>query len=182
MTETIMKESFAVDMYNQYAYYRCREFINAKNFKAKKNILGIFGLKNVGKTRLLKKVEECLIKEKVDVKFVSATELIGKISEARKSKDVFLRKLKKEFRNAEVVLIDGVQELFGDDKIHDTYNRFYSYLMRHRKSVVFTHDCGDERMYSTMQGLSELDMSFNLVGIPKPGQNRNVKAVEIIEA
>ena len=124
-----MKESFAVDMYNQYAYYRCREFINAKNFKAKKNILGIFGLKNVGKTRLLKKVEECLIKEKVDVKFVSATELIGKISEARKSKDVFLRKLKKEFRNAEVVLIDGVQELFGDDKIHDTYNRFYSYLI-----------------------------------------------------
>ena len=96
--ENIAHKTFTVDMYNQNAYNRCMEFIVAKNFKAKRNILGIFGLENVGKTRLLKVMEDCLVQNNIDVRFVSASELVDKISAAKKSRDIFLWKIKKEFK------------------------------------------------------------------------------------
>ena len=161
-------ESFEANIYNQRAYIMAKEYAEKKQGE----LLGIFGLQGAGKTRLLHAVANLWMKGQSEecVTFYPKGTLTEKLADALKN-DKFLFKMKKEFKNTDIVCIDEVNEVFHDDDIHRIYNRLFNWWRRHHIHIVFTNECTEE----TYDVYSQMANSFGegkLVGIPKPGQRR----------
>lgn len=100
------------------------------------------------------------------------------LEKARRKKDIFAFALKRQFRKAEVICIENVRELLVDEKIEPWFMDWFHYCKRKRKRMIYTHEC-DEKLYCTIQELSNLDERFISVGIPKAGQNRTLEVIKI---
>lgn len=173
-------ENYEVNMYNRSAYLAAKDFVEMKMVRGM--MFGIFGLEGVGKTRLLRAMANYFAREysRDEVVFVEAEKLAEELRVAKKSWDIFLLSLKWKYRKAKVICLDGVQELIMDEELCDWFMHWFHHCKRRCKRMMYTHDC-DEKLYCAFVKLSDLDPRAIAVGIPKPGQNRNLDVIREVE-
>ena len=173
-------ENYRVDMYNRSAYLAAKDFVEMKMVKGM--MFGVFGLKGVGKTRLLRAMANYFAMKYStgEVVFVEAKELLEELRTAKKRMDIFLLALKWKYRNAKVICLDGIQILLTDEELCDWYMHWFHHCKRKCKRMIYTHDC-DEKLYCAFVKLADLDPRAISVGIPKPGQNRNLNVIREVE-
>lgn len=172
-------DNYVVNMYNRNAYETAKEFIKMKMEKGM--MLGIFGLEGTGKTKLLQAIANYYEELNPESTFyISKEELKQEIEKAIKRKDILLLSLKKKVKNTEVVCIDEIREFLIDDRLKPWYMTWFCYCKKRKKRLIYTHDC-DERMYSTIGALASLDSRVTMIGIPKPGQNRNIEVMKELD-
>lgn len=171
--------NFEVDIYNQNAYQATKKFIEKRMERGM--MLCIFGLEGTGKTKLLQAVANHYMDLNPEtIMYVTGDELYQELEKARRKKDIFLLALKRQFRKAEVICIENVSELLGDEEIQPRFLNWFHHCKWHRKRIIYTHEC-DEELYCAIQRLADLDERATTVGIPKAGQNRTLEVIKILD-
>ena len=173
-------ENYQVDMYNRGAYLAAKDFVEMRMVKGM--TFGVFGLEGVGKTRLLRAMANYFAMEHSpnEVVFVEAMELAEELRAAQRHGDIFQLALKWKYRKAKVICLDGIQVLLTDEELQDWYVYWFHHCKRKCKRLMYTHDC-DEKLYCAFMKLADLDPRVTWVGIPKPGQNRNLDVIREVE-
>lgn len=172
-------ENYKVNIYNQYAFEVTKEFVKKKMQKGM--MLGIFGLKGVGKTKLLQAVVNYYKEVSPEtLVYITADELQCEIEKMIKKKDIFLISLKQKVKKAEVVCLDEISRFLVDDRLKPWYMEWFYYCERRKKRIIYTYDCS-EMMYSAIQTLGNLKPQAIMVGIPKAGQNRNLETIRVLD-
>lgn len=175
-------ENYEIDMYNQYAYTKAIDFVQGKEVHQG---VGIFGLRGTGKTGLLYAMlsETTKIHPGAVTICVQGKELADQLRAATENKYWGLWYLKRKYKAYQMIFIDGIQAVFDGGISQKNYSKLFHYLIKRKVRIVFTQDCSEE-LYCALSKISDFcrnEGQVMMVGIPKPGMNRNLQPIRIFE-
>lgn len=162
-------ENFVIGNSNQMAYKMALAVAEAPGKKVGLNPLFIYGKSGLGKTHLLRSIENHVIESfpKFKVVYVDSSEFLDEYTEASAAHDknkYSFNNFKKRYEQADVLLIDDVQFFQGKKGTLDNMFQIFNKLTSKGKQVVLSADRApknidiDERYRSRFQSGGTFDI------------------------
>lgn len=131
-------DSLAVSDTNQLAY--TASFAVATDPGGKYNPLFIYGSVGVGKTHLMHAIANMVFEKNNDatILYLTTEEFTNEMVEALQTKST--TKLRKKFRNIDLLLLDDIQFLSGKEKIQEELFHTFNSLVDNHGQVIFSSD------------------------------------------
>lgn len=131
-------DNFAVSDSNQLAYTAA--YSVATEPGGKYNPLFLYGTVGVGKTHLMNAIANAVFEanESAQTEYLTTEEFTNEMVEAIQTKST--NKLRKKFRNTNLLLLDDIQFLSGKDKIQEELFHTFNTLIDNHGQVIFSSD------------------------------------------
>lgn len=131
-------DTLAVSDSNQLAYTAA--YAVATEPGGKYNPLFLYGSVGVGKTHLMHSIANTVFDKKNDanIVYLSTEEFTNEMVEAIQTKST--PKLRKKFRNVDVLLLDDIQFLSGKEKVQEELFHTFNTLIDNKGQVIFSSD------------------------------------------
>lgn len=131
-------DNFAVSDSNQLAY--TASYAIATDPGGKYNPLFLYGSVGVGKTHLMHAIANTVFENKPDAKvaYLTTEEFTNEMVEAIQTKST--SKLRRKFRNTDLLLLDDIQFLSGKEKIQEELFHTFNTLIDNHGQVIFSSD------------------------------------------
>ncbi|MDP2649904.1 MAG: chromosomal replication initiator protein DnaA [bacterium] len=131
-------ESMAVSSSNQLAYVSAQAV--AKNPGHSYNPLFIYGPTGVGKTHLMQAIANELFNKNSSKKIIYLTseEFTNEVVEAIRTNDT--ARMKKKFRNLDLLIIDDVQFIAGKDRVQEELFHTFNILIDNSSQIILSSD------------------------------------------
>jgi chromosomal replication initiator protein len=130
--------NMAVSSSNQLAFISAQTV--AKSPGTSYNPLFIYGPVGVGKTHLMQAIANEVYQKDPNKKiiYISSEEFTNEVVEAIRSNDT--AKMKRRFRNIDLLLIDDIQFIAGKDRVQEELFHTFNILIDNRAQIVFSSD------------------------------------------
>ncbi|OGH21405.1 MAG: chromosomal replication initiator protein DnaA [Candidatus Levybacteria bacterium RIFCSPLOWO2_01_FULL_38_13] len=131
-------DTLAVSSSNQLAYVSAQSV--AKKPGSSYNPLFIYGPVGVGKTHLMHAIANHIYKETPGRKivYITSEEFTNEVVEAIRTNDT--ARMKRKFRNTDILIIDDVQFLAGKEKIQEELFHTFNTLVDKESQIVLSSD------------------------------------------
>ncbi len=131
-------DTFAVSDSNQLAYTAA--YAVATDPGGKYNPLFLYGSVGVGKTHLMHAIANTVFEKNPDAKvsYLTTEEFTNEMVEAIQTKST--SKLRRKFRNTDLLLLDDIQFLSGKEKIQEELFHTFNTLIDNHGQVIFSSD------------------------------------------
>lgn len=131
-------DTFAVSDSNQLAY--TASYAIATDPGGKYNPLFLYGSVGVGKTHLMHAIANTVFEKNQNVKvaYLTTEEFTNEMVEAIQTKST--SKLRRRFRNIDLLLLDDIQFLSGKEKIQEELFHTFNTLIDNHGQVIFSSD------------------------------------------
>lgn len=131
-------ENMAVSSSNQLAFISAQTV--AKNPGTSYNPLFIYGPVGVGKTHLMQAIANNVYQKDPSKKiiYISSEEFTNEVVEAIRTNDT--AKMKRRFRNTDLLLIDDIQFIAGKDRVQEELFHTFNILIDNSSQIVFSSD------------------------------------------
>lgn len=131
-------DNFAVSDSNQLAYTAA--YTVATDPGGKYNPLFLYGTVGVGKTHLMNAIANSVFegRENATIEYLTTEEFTNEMVEAIQTKST--NRLRKKFRNIDLLLLDDIQFLSGKDKVQEELFHTFNTLIDNHGQVVFSSD------------------------------------------
>ena len=131
-------ENFVVGKSNNYAYAAAKKV--AENPGKTYNPLFIYGKSGLGKTHLLKAIENYMKSRNPDASiiYVTSENFTNEIIEHVRSSNTF--ELREKYRRADALLVDDIQFIAGKNSIEEEFFHTFNSLTEDGKQIVISSD------------------------------------------
>lgn len=131
-------ENFVVGKSNNYAYAAAKKV--AENPGKTYNPLFIYGKSGLGKTHLLKAIENYMKSRNPDASiiYVTSEKFTNDIIEHVRSSNTF--ELREKYRHADALLVDDIQFIAGKNSIEEEFFHTFNSLTEDGKQIVLSSD------------------------------------------
>ncbi|QBQ07202.1 chromosomal replication initiator protein DnaA [Spiroplasma gladiatoris] len=171
-------ENFIPGISNKNALEATKAVVN--NLGNKWNPLFIFGDSGLGKTHLLKAInnELCKKQEGIEIKYYTSSDFRKEIIDSLQGGFHEIEATKNKFNNLDVLLIDDIQFLAKSDKTNEIFFDLFNSCIENNKQIVITSDKYAEALNGFDKRLiSRFTQGLN-VKIEKPD---TITAINIID-
>lgn len=159
-------ETMAVSSSNQLAFVSAQTV--AKNLGHSYNPLFIYGPTGVGKTHLMQAIANEVHNNSSDKKiiYITSEEFTNEVVEAIRSNDT--ARMKKRFRNADLLIIDDVQFIAGKDRVQEELFHTFNILIDKSSQIVLSSDRPPHEIQKLEKRLSSRFFSGLTVDVEPP--------------
>lgn len=159
-------ETMAVSSSNQLAFVSAQTV--ARNPGKSYNPLFLYGPTGVGKTHLMQAIANEMFKNSSDKKiiYITSEEFTNEVVEAIRTNDT--ARMKKRFRNADLLIIDDVQFIAGKDRVQEELFHTFNILIDKSSQIVLSSDRPPHEIQKLEKRLSSRFFSGLTVDIEPP--------------
>lgn len=159
-------QTMAVSSSNQLAFVSAQTV--AKNIGRSYNPLFIYGPTGVGKTHLMQAIANEVYEKNPDKKIIYTTseEFTNEVVEAIRGNET--TRMKKRFRNVDLLIIDDVQFIAGKDRVQEELFHTFNILVDNASQVVLSSDRPPNEIKKLEKRLSSRFSSGLTVDIEPP--------------
>ena len=134
-------ENFIVGSRNEFTYTACKSIATADFYSPKPyNPLFIYGPSGLGKTHLLRAIQNEVHKRNPQLKIVYTTSENFTTDVVDHLNNRTMPKLREKYRSADFLLIDDIQFLSGKEASQEEFFHTFNDLYMHGKQIVITSD------------------------------------------
>lgn len=160
-------DNFVVSAFNKGAYNAVQTVFNQKIW----NPIFISGDVGLGKTHLLNAVGNEYAKQNPNAKvlYITSDDFVRKIYQALSSSNPHeIEKVKDEFQNYDLLLMDDVQFLANKEKINEIFFNIFNHNVSHGKLIILTSDKSPEQLQNFEKRVKSRFLSGLYIQITSP--------------